>query len=215
MNIRSTLLCLRNLFRKTQLDRDLNDELATHLELHIADNVRAGMSPAEARRQALLKLGGLEQTKESVRDRRGFPFLESLLQDLRFGLRMLRKSPGFTAVAVLTLALGIGANSAIFSVVDAILLRPLPYPQPEQLVRIWESSGKYDSSRNVMNALNFMDWRDHSQSFESMAAISGLMTNLSSHGQPIAVQGMQVSPEFFSVLRIAPFLGRTFTSADG
>lgn len=212
--LRAFFLRLRNLFGKEKLEHDLNDELASHLELHIADNMRAGMTAEEARRDALIKLGGLEQTKESVRDRRGFPFLESLLQDLRFGLRMLRKSPVFTAVAVLTLALGIGANSAIFSVVDAILLRPLPYPHPEQLVRIWESSGKYDSSRNAVNPLNFLDWRDHSQSFESMAAISTLMTNLSSHGQPIAVQGMQVSPEFFSILRIAPFLGRAFISTD-
>lgn len=213
--LRAFFLRLRNLLYRDKLDRDPNNELASHLELHNADNLCSGMTPEEARRDALIRHGRLEQTKESVRDLRGLPFLGTLLQDLRFGLRTLRKSPSFTAVAVLTLALGIGANSAIFSVVDAILLRPLPYPQPEQLVRIWESSGRYDSSRNVVNALNFLDWRDHSQSFESMAAISTTMTNLSSHGQPVAVQGMQVSPEFFSILRIAPFLGRTFTPADG
>src|SRR5262249_43697957 len=117
--------------------------------------------------------------------------------------------------AVLTLALGIGTNSAIFSVVDAILLRPLPYPEPNRLVRVWESSIKYDSPRNVVNPLNFLDWQDHSQSFESMAAISALTTNLSRNGQPIAVQGMQVTPDFFSVLRTPPFLGRTFNASDG
>jgi predicted permease len=141
--------------------------------------------------------------------------LQTIWQDFRYALRMLGKKPGFTAIAVLTLALGIGANTAIFSVVDAMLLRPLPYPDPSRLVRIWEASDKYNSSRNVVNPVNFLDWRDHSQSFESMAAISNLITNLSSHGQPIAVQGMQVSPEFFSTLQVPPFLGRTFTAADG
>jgi len=213
--LRTLFFRLRSLFHKNKLDRELHDELASHLELHIADNLSSGMSAEEARRDALLKLGGLEQTKESVRDRRSLPWLETLLQDLRFGLRMLRKNPAFTVVAVLTLALGIGANSAIFSVVDAILLRPLPYPQPEQLVRIWESSDKYVSQRSVVNAFNFMDWRERSRSFESMAAISVGMTNLSSHGEPVAVQGTQVSPEFFSLLRIAPFLGSTFTASDG
>jgi putative ABC transport system permease protein len=206
---------LRNLFFFRRVETDLDQEVQSHLELLIEENIRAGMPSQEALRAARIELGGQEQVKEQVREERFGNWLQSVFADCRYGVRQLRNNPGFTAVAVLTLALGIGANTAIFSVVDATLLRPLPYPEPDRLVRIWESSVKYDSPRNVVNPFNFLDWRDHSQAFESMAAVLTTMTNLSSHAQPIAVPGMQVSPEFFSILRIAPFLGRTFCPADG
>jgi predicted permease len=201
--------------RRKRMLQDLDQEIRDHIAMATQDNIERGMSPEEARYQAVRKFGNVTRVKEDTREVWSLLWLEHLMQDIRIGLRMLRKNRAFTAVAILTLGLGIGANSAIFSVVDAMLLRPLPYPEPEGLVRVWESSLKYDSARNVVNPLNFMDWRDQSQAFESMAAISTSATNLSSHGRPVAVEGMQVSPEFFSILRAVPSLGRIFNSNDG
>jgi predicted permease len=213
--IHNVWLRCKSIFRREQLDRDLDDELVFHLAMREQKNRAGGISADEARYAARRQFGNYTQTKERSREMWTFISLEEILRDIRIGWRLLRKSPGFTVIAILTLALGIGANSAIFSVVNAVLLRPLPYPNPDRLVRVWESLVSRDDPRNVVNPLNFLDWRDRSQSFEAMAAMSGGDDNLNIDGRPIAVPALDVSPEFFSVVGVPPLLGRTFVPDDG
>jgi predicted permease len=208
-------LRVRSLFRGRQMDRELDDEMQYHLEQLIQEHVARGLSPEEAHYAALRAMNGLTQNKERSRETRKVSGITSVGRDVRYALRLLRKSPGFSAIAILTLALGIGANSAIFSVVNAVLLRPLPFPEPDRLVRLWEASPSRNSHRNVINPWNFLDWRDNTHAFEDMAAISGFQFNLTGYGEPVAVPGLQVSPGFFSILRTLPYLGRTFVPADG
>jgi predicted permease len=195
-------------FNRERRDRELTEELESHLAFHVEDNLRAGMTPEAARRDALLKLGGVESVKEQVRDRRGLPVLEHLARDLRFGVRMLRKDPSFTAIAVLTLALGIGANTAIFSVVNAVLLRPLPFPQAENLVLVWATSA--DRANDVASYPDFEEWKAHGRSFENMAAFTTRSVILEGRDQSESVAGLQVTPGFFETLRIQPAMGRMF-----
>src|SRR5215467_1347450 len=206
---RSWVRRLAALFGTRKRDAEFAAELESHLQLHIEDNLRAGMTPEAARRAALIKLGGIEQTKEDYRDRRGLPFLEIALQDLRFSLRTLRKAPGFTAVAVLTLALGIGANTAIFTVVYGVLFRPLPFPDANRIVELVEvnhgQSGEMDLTATQLQRL-----REFGQVFEHIACWTDIGFNLAVGSAAEHVRGTPVSADYFQVLGVHPAAGREF-----
>src|SRR5215813_15491058 len=180
---------LLGLFLRRKLERELEEEIRSHLEMQIEDNLRQGMSVEDARRAARLRFGGVEQVKEAYRDKSRLGWIESLWQDLRYGVRTLMKSPGFAFVAVLTLALGIGANTAIFSVVHAVLLKPLPYTDPERLVMVWESDAKTGGEFDV-RIMNFLAWRDEQQVFTQLAAFQYQDFNLSGGDRPERIQGV-------------------------
>ncbi len=202
---------------KRQASQDFAQEMESHLQLHIDENRRRGMSAEEARRNALMKLGGVAQTEEILRDRRSLPALESFAQDFRFALRMLLKNPGFTITAVLILALGIGANTAMFSVVRAVLLRPLAYSQPDRIVTLaslWKRTGH----KGQVSAPDFHDWHDQSTAFDHMAMYSNwdVPVTVGSGAGTIAeyVSAAPISSEFFETLGTEPFVGRKFTDDE-
>src|SRR6202171_225203 len=208
---------LRNLYHKEQLDRELNEELASHLQMHIDENLRAGMSAEEARRRALIKLGGIEQTKEMVRERRGLPMLEVLLQDLRFGVRMLSKNPGFAAVATLTLALGIAANATIFSFVSAAMLRRPPVGDPDRVVVVSSINpvSSWGINLNPFSAPNYFSWKKQNRMFVDMAAADPYAgASLTGDGNPERVSVMRTTANYFSVLGVSPQIGRTFAEGE-
>jgi len=210
--LRGYLVRFFGLFHRARREREFSEELESHLAMHIEDNLRAGMSPEEARRVALSKLGGVTLTKELRREQGGLPMLETLLQDLRFGLRMLCKNPGFSLIAILTLALGIGANTAIFSIVNAIVLKPLPYKEPDKLVQIWETDLKGGLGQISVSYPDFLDWQKQSDVFESMAAYVGQDFNLTGDEQAERVYGAQVSANLFALLGVSPNPGGGFSS---
>ncbi len=208
--LRASLARVRGLFHRNRRERELSAEMKSHLQMHIEHNLRAGMTPEQARRDAFIKLGGIEPIKESYRDRRGIPMIETLLQDLRYGFRMLAKNPGFTLVALLTLALGIGANTAIFSVVNAVLLRPLPYPDSGRLMMVWATDARRGNTEDVTSYPGFEDWRAQSKSFEGMTAFTTRGATLLAGDQAEIIPTVQVTPGFFELLRVPPATGRTF-----
>jgi macrolide transport system ATP-binding/permease protein len=162
---------LRALLRRSRAESELDEELRCHIEQQIEQNIRMGMNPEEARFAARKAFGGLEQTKERSRDARGVRWLEEFWQDLRYGARMLAKNPGFTLIVTLTLALGIGANTAVFSLINAVLLRPLPYYEPERLVMVWEEASFAGFSRREAAPANYVDWKAQQTVFEDMAGL--------------------------------------------
>ncbi|HXJ06166.1 MAG TPA: ABC transporter permease [Candidatus Acidoferrum sp.] len=206
--LRILTLRIKGLFGRSRRESELETELRAHLEALTAENIRRGMNEQEARYAARREFGGVEQTKELYRERRGLPLLETLLQDIRFGARSLTKNPGFTIVAVLTLALGIGANVAIFSVVNAVLLRPLPYKNSDQLVTILHDGD------NPVSVANYIDWRDQSRAFEAMAAADYWTPSLTGVDPPEHLWGLQVTQNLLPMLGVQPLLGRLFVPGE-
>jgi len=202
------------LFGKNRRERELADELASHLSLHIEDNMRTGMSAEQARRQALLRLGGIEQTKEAYRERRSLPLLETLWQDLRFAARILRKNPGFTAVAVLTLALGVGANTAIFSIVNAVILRPLPYKDSSRMVTFDMKAAAFPNFSLYLSWPAFQAIRDNADSLEQIAACWEIGGTLTGTQQPTVLNVAEVSAGFFEEMSARAQAGRLLSDQD-
>lgn len=213
--LRAWMLRLAGMFWKERRERELAEEMRSHVQMHIEDNLRAGMSEAQARREALIKLGGIEASKEMYRERRGLPLLETTAQDMRFALRMLRKNPGFTIVAVLTLALGIGANIAIFSMVNALLLHPYSFPDLDRLVLVWENRGIDEGldARSIAPQ-DATDLVDGAPVFDALTTYHCGNFNLSVEGKVQAVLGCRVSAKFFDVLGVKPASGRAFAAAE-
>jgi MacB-like periplasmic core domain/FtsX-like permease family len=203
---------LRSFFRRAQQDRELDAEMSAHLELAIEENLERGLPPAEARRRALVRFGGSQQAKEHHREARGLPLLESLVQDVRFAFRMLRKSPGFAAVAVVTLALGIAANTALFSVINGVLLNPLPFPNAGRIVAMFQDKPNFP--KGSISYPNFLDWRQDSRCFEAIAAYRGADGAIRGIGEPEAVRAERVSATFFAILGVQPILGRNFSDDE-
>jgi len=214
--IRGWLMRLFGLFHGNRREREFAEELESHLALHIEDNLRAGMSPEEARRRALIKLGGVTLAKELRREQGGLPMLETVFQDLRFGLRMLRKNPGFTLIAVLTLSLGIGATSAVFSLIQGVLLTPQPYQQPERIALITtaRTDGQQTSRPRGWPAAQWLEWQKEAKSFEAIAAYRWEFSFIVSGEGSESVEGMIVTKDYFSVTGLKPYLGRTFQDSD-
>lgn len=205
----------RRFFRRHSWDKERSREIQTHLEIETDDNIARGMTAEEARSAAYRKFGNPSRIREEIYRMNTIGFVETLGQDLRYTLRTLRKSPGFAIVTVLTLALGIGANTAIFSAINAVLLRPLPYKVPARLVTIWADhhlrGGPVDE---WTNPADFFDWRAQSHTFEDMAALGGWAPTLIDTGEPELLRGVKVSYSMFSVLGVTPELGRNFTAED-
>ena len=203
---------LRNLFFTRRVDADLEREVQSHLEILIEEKMRAGMPAAEARRAARIEMGGIEQVKEQVRQKRMGNWLPSVLSDCRYGFRQLRKNVGTTAVMIFTLALAIGASTAIFSVVYGVLLRPLPYADANRIMAVFEVTAQGQPSR--LADPNFDEFRDQNRSFQAIAKYDENVTSVSGGVQPTRATVAQVSPEFLRVFGVQPMLGRDFNEDD-
>jgi putative ABC transport system permease protein len=204
---------IRALRQRETVINDIDREMRLHLEMQVDANIKAGMSPAEAREKAMRSFGNLNRAVDAAYDVKGGGIFETLAQDIRYGVRMLAKHKAFTSVAVITLALGIGANTAIFSVVNELLLRPLPYRDADRIVTVWEVSpgGRH---QNSTSRANFRAWRQQTTSFNYMSVFSDQRLNLTGTGDPEELSVQFTSPDFFKILGVDPILGRTFLPED-
>jgi putative ABC transport system permease protein len=213
--LRKLLLRVQASLKSDRFDSEFNDELETHLALLQERFERQGMNASEALYAAQRQLGRVTHVKENLHERRTLPLLETVFQDASYAIRQLRKSPAFAIAAILTLALGIGANTAIFSVVKAVLLNPLPYRDPGRLVMVWERNLHRGWPHNIVAAANFQDWRGHNHVFLDMAIFKMREFSLSGSGDPVEVNAEQISPNLFSVLGVKPLYGRNFLPEEG
>jgi len=203
------------LWNRSQMESELDDEMRFHVESRAQDLLGSGLSREEAHRRARIEFGSMVSCEEKVRETRRVTWLEDLAQDLRYGWRVLRKNPGFATVAVLTLALGIGANTAIFSVVYAVLLKPLPYTNPEQLFTAFQANAQQGIAETGCSYLNFEEWRAQNHVFSELAGILAHQLTLTGRGEPSVVNTSVVTPELFALLDVKPVAGRIFFPQDG
>jgi len=214
MGIRGVWLKVRSLLSPGKVERELDDELRFHIEMESEENLRRGMRPEDARREAYRRFGGLERFKEQARDVRGTRWLEDLGRDGRHGVRALLRSPGFTAAAVLTLTLGVGATTAVFSVVRGVLLRPLPFEDAHELVTVWYRNPPQGIDEDIASYPNFAAWREGSGTLEHVVGVRTTRTSLTGEGSPEEVTGAFVTRGFFEMLGVPPELGRGFRADE-
>ncbi len=204
----------RNLFRRRHVERELDEETRSYIELLVAEKIKAGASPEAARREAAMEFGGLDQVKEGVRDVRSGALLESFWRDVTYGLRVLRKSPGFALSAIAVLALGIGANTTIFSLVYGVLYRPLPYPDADRVAMVYMHFSPQNAERGPLSPADYFDWKPRNRAFEEIAVVGGRRCDLTGDNTTDQVVCAMATAAFFSILRSAPVMGRAFQPGD-
>jgi putative ABC transport system permease protein len=212
-DVRETLRRFRSLLGRNAVEDGLSEEIRFHLEQQTEKNIRAGMDPVEARRRAFVRFGGVEHMKELTRDEFRPAFFDDFMGDLRYGIRVLRRAPGFACVAAMTLGLGIGAATAVFTVVNHVLLTPLPYVEPDRIVRLFQISNS-GLRMNAVSEPNFLDWKQGTRAFRAMAQLSTAPTPVGFGRETLMITGSSVSREFFDVMGVQPVVGRTFVAGE-
>ena len=212
--LRAVMVRLAGWFGSTRRERDWTAEFESHLQLHIDDNLRAGMSPEQARREALVKFGGVESVKQSMRDRATFAWFDTTLQDTRYALRSLRRSSGFAVTAILSLALGLGASLSVFTVADNLLVRPLPYQNSSQLVMVWEANTQRGFHRSIVSPGNYLDWKEQNDVFAGIAGLRESRSVLIDGDRAEEFGKQRVTADFFPLLAVQPVRGRLFTTEE-